>query len=96
MSLAILEASIVLLGYTKELAEDILRKDTFGLLGGVIRQETAKEKDASVTADHACDRPVVKVLVLSDAVLKATDSLFGQHVHGKDAVFVGAVVEVLE
>jgi hypothetical protein len=96
MSLAILEASIVLLDHTKELAKDILCKNTFGLLGGVIRQQAAKEKNASVTADHACDRPVVKVRVARDAVLEATDSLFGQHVHGKDAVLVGVVVEVLE
>jgi hypothetical protein len=96
VSFTILEATIVLLDNAEELAEHILRKDTFRLLGGVIRQQTAKEKNASVTAHHACDRSIVKVRVVSDAVLKATDSLFGQHVHGEDAVLVSAVMEVLK
>jgi hypothetical protein len=96
VAFAILEAAVCLFEDGKETSEDILREDAFRLLGGMVRQQSTEEEVASVTTDHACDRAIVKVRIVRDTGIKATDSLFGQHIHGNDAALVGAIVEVLK
>jgi len=96
VALTILHGSVRTLVDGKELAEDLLGKNTFGVLSCVVREQTTEEEVASVTADHASDGPIIEVWVVGDAVLPATGSLVGQQIHGEDAVLIGTIVEVAE
>lgn len=96
VTLAIFEFSVRILVDCEKLTKNLLGENAVGLLGCVVREQATKKEVAGVTADHATDRPVVKVWVVSHAIFPTTGSLVGQQIHGDDTILISAVVEVTE